>query len=124
MMIIEQIAKVAHDANKSYCHSIGDHSQPDWLLAPDWQRESAVKGVKFHLEQLRKGVKPSPSASHEAWLEEKRLSGWKCGPVKDPEKKEHPCFVSYDQLPVEQRIKDYLFAAIVEAFFQSGVEIT
>ena len=37
------------------------------------------------------------------------------GPVKDPEKKEHPCFLPYDELPLSQRIKDYLFTAVVEA---------
>ena len=36
-------------------------------------------------------------AAHEANREE--ADGWKYGPVKDPEKKEHPCFVPYDDLP-------------------------
>lgn len=59
----------------------------------------------------------SPSASHDSWLKEKREQGWKYGPVKDADKKEHPCFVPYDELPVEQRTKDYIFSAIVKAFF-------
>lgn len=42
-----------------------------------------------------------------------RAAGWKYGPVKDPERKEHPCFVPYDGLPPEQRAKDYLFRAVV-----------
>lgn len=54
-----------------------------------------------------------PSDSHESWLKEKELSGWKYGPIKDPEKKEHPCFVPYDELPVEQKVKDYLFKQVV-----------
>jgi hypothetical protein len=41
--------------------------------------------------------------------------GWKYGPVKDPEKKEHPCFVPYDRLPTEQKAKDYIFGAVVKS---------
>jgi len=44
----------------------------------------------------------------------KKEQGWKLGPVKDLEKKEHPCFCPYGDLPLEQRVKDFLFAAIVE----------
>lgn len=117
---IQQIARVAHETNESYCHSIGDHSQTSWDDAPDWQKDSAINGVIFHLEAHRRGVTPSPSASHDSWLEEKRRDGWKYGPVKDPTKKEHPCFVPFDELPVEQRVKDYLFGAVVAAFFRAG----
>jgi hypothetical protein len=49
-------------------------------------------------------------------MQEKKAAGWIYGPVKDPEKKEHPCIVPYDQLPIEQRTKDYLFKAIVDCF--------
>lgn len=112
-----QIAKVCHDANRSYCHSIGDNSQPEWESAPVWQRNSALKGVEFHIINLEKGNKPSPSASHESWLKEKAEDGWKFGTVKDAAKKEHPCFVPYNQLPLDQRMKDFIFSSIVEAFF-------
>ncbi|MEQ9948114.1 RyR domain-containing protein [Pectobacterium aroidearum] len=65
----------------------------------------------FHLN----GDHP-PEASHNKWLEFKKQDGWKYGPVKDAEKKEHPCFVPYGQLPKEQQVKDYLFRAVVHAF--------
>jgi len=112
-----QIASICHEANRAYCLSIGDESQPEWATAPDWQRVSAINGVRFHLTELRAGRPASPSASHESWLEEKRRDGWIYGPVKDPEKKQHPCFVPYEQLPFNQRLKDYIFSAIVQAFF-------
>lgn len=117
---IEQIAQVCHEANRAYCVTIEDYSQPGWIDTPDWQRESAVHGVEFHIHNLSTGVSSQPSASHEAWLAEKEKQGWKYGPVKDAEKKEHPCFLPYDQLPVEQRLKDYIFAAIVKAFWDAG----
>lgn len=107
----EEIARVAHEVNAAYCRSIGDDSQPAWSDAPEWQKASAVAGVKFHLANPNAG----PSASHESWLAEKEFDGWRYGPVKDPAAKEHPCFVPYDQLPVEQRSKDFLFTAVVHA---------
>lgn len=119
-MNIEQIAFIAHETNRAYCTSIGDTSQPVWGDAPQWQRESAIKGVKFHLAAHERGETPAASASHESWLEEKRAAGWTYGAVKDATKKEHPCFVPYDELPIEQRLKDYLFGAVVAAFVRAA----
>ncbi|HEX7727474.1 MAG TPA: RyR domain-containing protein [Terracidiphilus sp.] len=119
-MTDEQVARVCHEANRAYCAGLGDTTQPVWEDAPDWQQRSAVKGVRFHMEQLAKGERPFPADSHNAWLAEKRAEGWQYGPVKDAEKKLHPCFMPYDGLPVEQRTKDYLFAGIVEAFHDAA----
>jgi hypothetical protein len=112
-MKIVDIARICHQVNKAYCEAIGDNSQVDWSHAPDWQRESAVNGVNFHM----KNPDASPSHSHEKWLKDKEAGGWKYGPVKDTEKKEHPCFVPYDQLPWDQRTKDYIFSAICRELF-------
>lgn len=106
----EEIAKVCHETNRAYCAGLGDISQAEWEDAPEWQRVSAVKGVHFHLNN----PDAKPSASHESWLEEKRRAGWSYGPTKDPEKKQHPCFIPFEGLPVEQQVKDCLFKAIVD----------
>lgn len=111
-MTIEAIARICHEANRAYCMALGDGSQPAWEDAPEWQRASAIKGVRFHRGNPHAG----PEASHESWLREKEADGWKWGPVKDPEKKEHPCFVPFDELPEEQQLKDVLFTNIVDAF--------
>ncbi len=109
-MKVVEVAIICHMANKAYCESIGDNSQTSWEDAPEWQKESAVIGVQFHLEN----PKAIPMESHQNWCNQKKAEGWKYGPVKDVEKKEHPCFVHYDQLPEEQKIKDYLFSSIVK----------
>ena len=107
----EQIAKIAHEVNRAYCQAIGDFTIAQWDDAPDWQKDSAIDGVNAHLAD------PSMSAeqSHAAWKKFKESEGWVYGPVKNPETKEHPCMVPYDQLPLEQRVKDYLFKAVVSS---------
>lgn len=98
-------AATAHEANRQYCISIGDTSQLPWDEAPDWQRESAINGVKFAIDHNF----PSPEAMHENWMAVKLAAGWTYGEVKDPDKKTHHCLVPYDQLPEAQRHKDALF---------------
>ena len=107
----ESIARVCHEANRAYCAALGDHSQPPWEDAPEWQRKSAIAGVAFH----RANPAAGPAASHKSWLAEKARDGWRYGPVKNAETKEHPCFCPYDDLPVEQRAKDFIFGGIVHA---------
>lgn len=110
-MTKEDVAQVAHELNKAYCESIGDNSQPTWENAPEWQKSSAVNGVQFHLDN----PEAPPSASHDSWLKQKTEEGWKYGAVKDPEKKEHPCFVPYHELPTEQKSKDFLFKQTIHS---------
>ena len=110
-MNFTEIAQVAHEINKAFCESIGDNTQKNWDEAPEWQIESAIVGVQFHLDN----PDASPSASHDSWLKQKEEEGWKYGEVKDAEKKEHPCFVPYEQLPVQQQSKDYLFKQVVHS---------
>jgi len=105
------IAKVCYEANRAYCQTIGDNSQPSWENAPEWQRRSAENGVVFHVFN----PEATPRQSHEEWLKEKADAGWTYSPVKNEAKKEHPCFVPYDQLPDEQKRKDDLFIAIIRA---------
>jgi len=108
---LENIAKVCHEANRAYCLSLGDDSQLSWEEAPDWQKQSAYNGVVFHYNNHNAG----PEASHNSWYQEKELDGWLYGEVKDVENKKHPCMVPYDELPVEQKAKDYIFCAIVKS---------
>ena len=110
-MTVQDIARVAHELNKAYCESIGDNSQPDWDNAPEWQKSSAVNGVGFHINN----PEASPSSSHESWMKQKTEEGWKYGPVKDADKKEHPCYVPYEELPVEQKAKDYIFRQTIHS---------
>lgn len=108
---IKWIACVCHQANKVWCESEGDESQTDWAFAEQWQRDSAINGVKFRLANPDAG----PDAMHNNWSAEKVSQGWVYGDVKDAEKKTHPCLVPFEQLPLFQQKKDKLFSAIVDA---------
>ena len=100
---LEVIAAAAHMANRALCFVQGDLSQPVWSEAPYWQKTSSMKGVEGALNGN------TPRQSHESWLKEKVLTGWKYGPVKDPEKKTHPCMVEYDKLAPAQQVKDEMY---------------
>jgi hypothetical protein len=110
--VIEMAARVAHEVNRVYCGHLGDASQLSWSASPDWQKKSCISGVAERM----KNPHQAPETSHERWLEHKEKEGWKYGPIKDAEKKEHPCMVPYDQLPSDQKLKDHFFCAVVDAF--------
>lgn len=101
-------AHAAHEANRAYCAALGDTSQPEWHAAPEWQRTSALNGVRGVLIDG-----DTPVQSHESWMREKRESGWTFGEAKDPVSKTHPCMVDYDRLPEAQRAKDTIFVTTV-----------
>lgn len=107
---MDRIARVCHEVNRAYCQALGDMSQPYWHDAPEWQRASARMGVDLHTMGDF-----GPEASHISWMQQKLEEGWVYGPVKDAEKKEHPCMVPFADLPVAQQAKDFIFRAVVHA---------
>jgi hypothetical protein len=109
MTSVEKIARVCHEANRAWCEANGDHSQAPYEDAEVWQRESAIEGVQAALDGA------TPEQLHQSWCAAKLRDGWTYGQVKDAQAKTHPCLVHYDSLPENQRLKDHLFGAIVEA---------
>lgn len=110
MLNVEDIARVAHEVNRAYCAALGDHSQVAWGEAPDWQKDSALAGITAHL-----GSDLTPRESHDLWCQHKLKEGWSWGVDKDEIAKRHPCLIPYNSLPTEQRVKDYLFSAVVNS---------
>lgn len=103
------IAMLCHSINAAYCQSLGDESQLAWGDTTNSHQQSLIAGVEMHLANPQ----ATPEQSHESWYKQKEAEGWIYGEVKDLEKKEHPCFLPYDELPLEQKAKDYLFRATV-----------
>jgi len=107
--LVEFCARAGHEMNRIYCEAHGDFTQAPWEAAPPWQQNSAMLGVLGALSGN------TPEQSHEGWLAEKTRTGWKYGPVKDAEQKEHPCFLPYAELPAAQQVKDHLYLSAVRA---------
>jgi len=111
MMDVELIAMVCHEANRAYCATLGDDTQPSWEDASDWQRESVIDGVTFF---LRHPTAPAFMA-HDNWIRTKEDAGWSYGEIKDASALTHPCMLPWNELPDEQKRKDILFHNIVFA---------
>lgn len=109
MISVEAVAKLCHQANKAYCEGIGDFSQVDWENTSEEVRQSARDGVEFQLGNPM----AMDCSSHNNWVQFKCSHGWKYGPVKDEDKKEHPCLIPFEELPLEQQLKDGIFRRLV-----------
>jgi len=109
---VERVARICHEANRAYCVSIDDLSQPGWENARKWQKDSARAAVRVHFARAEAAGRDS----HEGWMELKLREGWRYGELKDAESKTHPCLLPYDALPAEQRLKDDIFGAIIAGY--------
>lgn len=109
---ILDIARVAYEANRAYIIATGTTSvTPPTSWEEETDHVSQMTAVQYRFDH----PDALPPEQHNAWLATKIDAGWTYGPVKDPVKKEHPCLLPYHMLPPEQRLKDALFCAVVDA---------
>jgi hypothetical protein len=117
-LTVEDIAKACHEVNRTFCASINDHSHPPWDEAPDWQKQSLIAGVQHVMDvDADKDKYVSAQDSHDRWMESKLREGWTYGPIKDPEKKQHPDLLPFDSLPKDQQAKDHIFLHTVRGLY-------
>lgn len=110
--IVEKVARVAHEANRTWDSVRGVPPGPPWDEAEDWQREAAMKDVSLAIAGA------PPSQLHESWRLRKLAAGWGPGgpgATKDPQAKIDPMLVPYTQLPGEDRRTPELIAAVAGA---------
>lgn len=110
-MKILVIAQVAHAINAAYALSLGEIFVPTWEEVGEQHQQSLLAGVQMHLDN----PEATPEQSHESWLKQKLADGWAYGETKDLDAKTHPCCRPYEELPPEQKSKDYIFRAVVHA---------
>src|SRR3990172_12903721 len=100
-MTVLEIARATHEVNRAYCAGMGDHSHLPWDEAPQWQRDSAIAGVRA----IMAGETTSPEQQHESWMKQKLSEGWVHGPTQDAPAHTHPCLVPFNDLPMHHRAK-------------------
>lgn len=107
----EIIARVAYAANVEYSSRVDNFAHKPWDEIDEALRETTRQGVRFRLEN----PSATPESMHENWLKEKKAAGYVYGERKDDVAKTHPDCVPYDELPEDQKRKNRLFSAIVDA---------
>ena len=62
--------------------------------------------------------------AHEVWAQNRTQQGWRYGPLRNDETKEHPCLVPYDELPEsEQEVDRHMVTAMLKAILALGFQI-
>jgi len=130
---IHELAEVIH---RDYCginngkKGIDPDSLKPWEeLTPELQHSNiaAAERIPDILELIGCTMEPGPFAEeekkaitavihdnlelmateeHNGWMDTKRADGWRYGPVKDKDLREHPLMIPYSQLPESEKKKD------------------
>lgn len=110
VLTVEQVARVAHEANRMFQIHTGDPvvSLP-WPHASTEQRAASIAGVDGVLHGR------DPEGLHDDWTTRKTAMGWIWGPVKSEELRTHPALVPYPQLPPDRKMRDALYIAVVRS---------
>lgn len=111
-------ANIAHAVNDAYRQHIGEPPSTEDITDLDRLTDLMSALAKAHAS-IARGRPMNGEESHQVWMDAKIADGWTYGPVKDVEKKTHPCLVPYEQLPKEQRFKDVLFMAVAMGSFDA-----
>ncbi|MCL2041530.1 MAG: RyR domain-containing protein [Bacteroidales bacterium] len=62
--------------------------------------------------------------THDVWAQKRLADGWKYGPERHDERKEHPCLVPYEELPENEKEYDRNTAAeVVKVMVELGFRI-
>jgi dTMP kinase len=103
-----RLVLAVHEANKEIQQQTGE-------FIPELNEhltKSILDGVYYVLDNPN----CTPEQQHNNWCYFKRQDGWKYGPNKDFERKEHPCLVPYNELPEIQQRKDSVFRQTLDNF--------
>jgi len=113
LMDIEQIAKTIHYGLLQYCETLKMNISGEyWDECTHWYK----KTLMWNVDQVITGSPSmSPERTHENWMTEQLVDGWKYAATYNEEKKEHPFMLPYRQLPDEGKGYVLLFLSMAKA---------
>ena len=74
--------------------------------ARDWRPSPADTTAVEITPEIADLTEVLASNTHENWAHQRLVNGWRWGPRRDDERREHPCLVAYDDLPEEEKAFD------------------
>lgn len=104
-----------HEANKEIQQQTGEYTPQ----LNNHLTKSILDSVYFVLDNPN----CTPEQQHNNWVHFKRADGWKYGPEKDFERKEHPCLLPYNELPEIQQRKDSVFRQTLDNFINEVYDV-
>lgn len=106
----EDLADIVHGAHARLNARLGDpYDDEPFAALPQWRQRMLAERVRMILDGF------NPAEVHAAWVFRMGARGWRLGPVKDLEKKEHPNLKAYRELDLPARRKVLLAFGIVRA---------
>lgn len=109
LVMLEGLARGAHEALSAYRVGIGEAPLPAWENAEDWQKESSRK-----LAQSVVDGNVDPGAEHNRWFQERVAAGWTYGPVRNNATKVNPLLVPFEELPAREQQRTKVQIAVIE----------
>lgn len=77
--------------------------------------------IPLGIEQL---IECLSKNTHEVWARQRMNDGWKYGPVRSDEKKEHPCLIPYEKLPEKEKEYDRVVSTeVIKTIIALGFRI-
>lgn len=112
-MTSEKIAQIIHGATAPIGRIACGNPIPVWEDLSVGQRCRAAVAVD---DLMRNPHIKEPEDFHDIWANPLYDDGWVWGPVYSLKTKQHPCLVPYDELPDAEKIKDMIWASLIEVF--------
>lgn len=113
LKLASRLAQAVSEANSVYRQYATSEPGRAWATMTNDEQRDVLLAVARTLE-LRTA---SAEECHAEWLKHREAAGWKYAEVMDPEKKESPYMMPWEQLKPEGKAKSELYLAILKLFY-------
>jgi len=107
---LEDIARLVVNTNADYSLALGEQAVTYWDATSPEVRASIIRGI---ISALR--YDPTPAQNHQNFIDDRTKEGWTYGPEKNAEAKTHPDMIPFEQLPADQKAKNFIFLSLVKS---------